>query len=349
MGFFTGFAPTSNGSSILPSRASAKFTPGENNIPRLQSKVFQPPENSNRSLMAEIPAKKSDNSSELSQFSDEKINNDPIEFDELKPLRLLIIVTTLRPYNLFQSAYLNRLGQTLKLVKAPLLWIVVESKPVWDDTAEVLRRSGVMYRHLVCRENATDAASRVDHQRNHALNHIKHHRLDGIVHFADPSNVYDLEFFDEIRKIEELGTWAVALLSGTRKKVVVEGPVCASSTNQVIGWHVNTRDNNLTANFFLNISSFAFNSSILWDPERWGRSSSMQHNSHNSIEFVQNLVLEDETKVQGLPKGCSNIMLWRLYLQPPSTLSNFPNPRGAWTLDHHLPLNLPFSASSSQR
>lgn len=76
------------------------------------------------------------------------------------------------------------------------------------------------------------------------------------------------------------GTWPMAFLSANRNKVKIEGPVCDSS--EVKGWHLKTMENltDITnINPSIHISSFAFNSSILWDPERWGRTSSAQDTS----------------------------------------------------------------------
>lgn len=66
----------------------------------------------------------------------------------------------------------------------------------------------------------------------------------------------------------------MALLSANRKRVIVEGPVCESS--QVLGWHLRKINNETETKPPVHISSFAFNSSILWDPERWGRPSSVE-------------------------------------------------------------------------
>lgn len=76
------------------------------------------------------------------------------------------------------------------------------------------------------------------------------------------------------------GTWPTALLLANRKRVIIEGPVCDSS--QVIGWHLRSM-NNETITSPIHISSFAFNSSILWDPERWGRTSSVKDTSQVNI------------------------------------------------------------------
>lgn len=86
------------------------------------------------------------------------------------------------------------------------------------ETAEVLRKTGVMYRHLVCNRNSTDVKDRGVHQRNTALEHIERHRLDGIVYFADDDNVYSLELFDALRDIRyllcfsQLVYWSVGFL-----------------------------------------------------------------------------------------------------------------------------------------
>lgn len=117
--------------------------------------------------------------------------------------KLLIIVTPTyaRP---FQTYYLLRLAQILKLVPPPLLWIVVELTSQSAETADILRRSGVMYRHLVCSKNVTDIKDVNVHQRNVALSHIGTHRLDGIVYFADDDYIYLGDLFEQIRKIRYL-------------------------------------------------------------------------------------------------------------------------------------------------
>ena len=116
------------------------------------------------------------------------------------PKTQLIVVTP--TYNrALQAYFLNRLGQALKLVNPPLLWIVVEMNSASMETAEILRKTGVMYRHLVCTKNMTDVKDRGVHQRNAALQHIERHKLDGIVYFSDDDNIYSLELFDSLRDI----------------------------------------------------------------------------------------------------------------------------------------------------
>lgn len=116
------------------------------------------------------------------------------------PRKQLIVVTPTHN-RAFQSYFLNRLGQVLRLVPPPILWVVVEAKSASMETADLLRKTGVMYRHLVCTKNNTEVKDRGVHQRNTALEHIERHRLDGIVYFADDDNVYSLELFHTLRGI----------------------------------------------------------------------------------------------------------------------------------------------------
>lgn len=117
------------------------------------------------------------------------------------PRKQVIVVTP--TYNrAFQAYFLNRVAQLLRLVPPPLLWIVVETKAASPETADVLRKSGVMYRHLVCVNNSTSAKDRGVYQRNTALEHIERHKLDGIVYFGDDDNIYTLDLFDSLREIK---------------------------------------------------------------------------------------------------------------------------------------------------
>lgn len=125
--------------------------------------------------------------------------SDGYRFD-FAPRKQLIVITP--TYNRAMQAYfLNRLAQVLSLVPPPVLWIVVEENAASYETAELLRKTGVMYRHLVSQKNSTDVKDRGVHQRNVGLEHIERHRLDGIVYFADDDNVYSAELFDRLREI----------------------------------------------------------------------------------------------------------------------------------------------------
>jgi hypothetical protein len=61
------------------------------------------------------------------------------------------------------------------------------------------------------------------------------------------------------------------MLAPSKNKAILEGPVCNGS--QVIGWHTNEKSKRLRR-FHVDMSGFAFNSTILWDPKRWRRPTS---------------------------------------------------------------------------
>lgn len=252
--------------------------------------------------------------------------------------KLLIIVTP--TYNqAFQAMYLNRLAQTLRLVQPPLLWIVVEMPAQSKETADVLRKTGVMYRHLVCDKNATDVKDRSAHQRNVALAHIEQHRLDGIVYFVDDNNVYTLELFEQLREIKRFGTWPIGMFTHNKNKIIVEGPVCNST--RVIGWQTNEMSKKL-CRFHVNNSGFAFNSTILWDPQKWRRPTSelirqldTDKDGLQDTKFIEQLVA-DESQMEGLANGCSKIMVWNLHLE--ASMITYPS---RWIVENNLEAIVP--------
>lgn len=260
-----------------------------------------------------------------SQFSDESY---------LESQKLLIIVTP--TYNhLFQAYYLHHLSQTLKLVSPPLLWIVVEMNSQSDETADILRSSGIMYRHLICKMNLTNTSHRSLLMRNLAIAHIETHRLNGIVYFADNDNIYSIDIFQQMREIRRFGTWTVARLSKDRSGILLQGPICNGS--EVIGWHTNNESDGNSKRFHAEMQGFAFNSTILWDPKKRHRPS---HEPIRQLESVrENLwvstlieqIVEDESEMEGLMNDCSRVMVWNIDLE--SSYSFYPK---KWITENNL-------------
>ncbi|XP_068647681.1 probable beta-1,4-xylosyltransferase IRX9H [Aristolochia californica] len=250
----------------------------------------------------------------------------PVQDSDLGYQKLLIIITPTQPQP-FQAYYLNRLAYTLRLVQPSLLWIVVEMSSQSAETAEILRKTGVIYRHLVCHANLTDIRHRGVHQRNVALSHIEKHRLDGIVYFAADHNLYTLDLFEQMRTIRRFGAWPVALLTESKNRIILEGPVCNNS--QVIGWHTNPKSSRIRR-FHVDMSGFAFNSTILWDPKRWHRPTPEPVRHLDKVKeglqgtsFIEQIV-EDESQMEGLPHNCSRVMVWHFQVEAPQPL----HPRG---------------------
>ncbi|KAL4564709.1 hypothetical protein LXL04_028777 [Taraxacum kok-saghyz] len=150
-----------------------------------------------------------------------------------------------------------------------------------------------------------------------------------------------------LRDISRFGTWPVAMLAQSKNKAVLEGPVCNGS--QVIGCHTNEKSKRLRR-FHVDMSGFAFNSTILWDPKRWQKpiSPSIRFGTYlvlvkdytknlniclmvfQETTFIEQLV-EDESQMEGTPFGCSKIMNWHLHLEA----GEVGYPRG-WLLQNNL-------------
>ncbi|TVU47451.1 hypothetical protein EJB05_07054, partial [Eragrostis curvula] len=311
MGFFTGFAPSSVSDWTSAAAATAGGLGSSHVLRALGGSA-------NRSLLAHGGA------------------GGGLELDTLAatPRPLLVVVTTTESAaaaNGERAAALTRMAHTLRLAAPPLLWVVVEAAADVPATARLLRGTGLMYRHLTYKDNftAADAAAGKErhHQRNVALGHIEHHRLEGVVLFAGLGDVFDLRFFDQLREISAFGAWPVATMSRDEKKVVVRGPACSSSG--VTGWFSQDFSNGTAATEAstarpreVDVHGFAFNSSVLWDPERWGRyPTSEPDKSQDSMKFVRQVALEDFSKVKGIPSDCSEIMVWHVDTTVPSSSS----------------------------
>ncbi|KAF0908603.1 hypothetical protein E2562_026651 [Oryza meyeriana var. granulata] len=254
--------------------------------------------------------------------------------------RLLAVVTTTEQSDPDRrAAGLTRTAHALRLVSPPLLWLVVEAAPGEDDhaappTARLLRRTGVVHRHLMYKHKqegySSSARSMREKQRNVALRHIEDHRIAAVVLFGGLDDVYDLRLLHGLREIRTFGAWPVATVSAYERKVVLQGPLCSntsssSSSSSVVtrGWFdmVAGGERQPTADrpppeMLMDVGGFAFSSWLLWDPHRWDHFPlSEPDTSQESVKFVQRLAVEEynQSTMMGMPdSGCSQIMLWRI-------------------------------------
>ena len=79
---------------------------------------------------------------------------------------------------------------------------------------------------------------------------IRERKMDGVVVFADDSNVHSMELFDEVQKVQWMGAVSVGILAHTgaadkphlseedkqNMPLPVQGPACNSS-GHLAGWH----------------------------------------------------------------------------------------------------------------
>ncbi|CAD6222299.1 unnamed protein product [Miscanthus lutarioriparius] len=247
------------------------------------------------------------------------------------PLDLVVVVTTTTTSTGLsererRSAGLTRTAHALRLVSPPVVWLVVESAREAGPTARLLRRTGVVYRHLTYGENFTSEAWEEErhHQRNQALAHIEQHRLRGVVLFAGLADVYDVRLLEHLRRIRTVGAWPVATVWEQEKRVAVEGPVCttAGTGTATAAWFSVSASEEAASTSPSppvmtddSVHGFAFASDLLWDPARWDRfPTSEPDQSQDSIKFVQRLVVADYNKTRPIPEysNCSQIMVWRV-------------------------------------
>jgi hypothetical protein len=68
------------------------------------------------------------------------------------------------------------------------------------------------------------------------------------------------------------GSWPVAIHVGNKYRTVLEGPICKG--NRITGWHTDTvQMKGVARRFPIGFSAFAFNTTMLWDPQRWNHPS----------------------------------------------------------------------------
>lgn len=75
----------------------------------------------------------------------------------------------------------------------------------------------------------------------------------------------------------------------TNCRMLGKWPVCKTAS-QARGWHDGDKSNGTDPRpplMMIHPSSFAFNSSILWDPEKWGRPSSSAHPTTTTTNAAQ--------------------------------------------------------------
>lgn len=202
--------------------------------------------------------------------------------------QLLVISTTY--VDMFQSARLTSLIHTLRLVPGPLIWIVVEAGNISNATAAVLASSGLSFRHFSLQEVTPESSHLNARLRTEGLRFIHEHRLEGVVVFADDTTTYNLNFFDEVRKVDWLGAFSIGALTCSEtqghacidmqnglESLVSEGnnqsssPMslqspCDSSTPDVYWYPLMRNESNqgMPSMGSLDWSDFAFNARMLW-------------------------------------------------------------------------------------
>ncbi|CAL9087975.1 unnamed protein product [Musa textilis] len=282
-----------------------------------------------------------------------------------------VIVVTPTYARTFQALHLTGLLHSLMLVPYPLTWLVVEAGGVSNETASLLARSSLPVVHLPFHEDMpvlwNDRHRFEARMRLRALRVIRERRLDGIVVFADDSNVHTMELFDEIQKVQWMGALSVGILAhsaapdATAKRqqraseetspLPIQGPAC-NSAGQLIGWHTfNSLPYAKKAATFvgdgvtvlptkLEWAGFVLNSRLLWKEAEgkpnWARDLDEVGISGEEIESPLDL-LKDASSVEPLGICGKKVLLWWLRAEARYD-SKFPT---RWVIDPPLEIVVP--------
>ncbi|XP_038985829.1 probable beta-1,4-xylosyltransferase IRX14 isoform X2 [Phoenix dactylifera] len=272
-----------------------------------------------------------------------------LQYGVRNPHPLLVVTPTYS--RTFQALHLTGLLHSLQLIPYPLTWLVVEAAgrgAASNETANLLARSRLPVLHLPFPGRMplrwSDRHRFESRMRLHALRVIKERRLDGIVVFADDSNIHSMELFDEIQKVKWVGAASVGILAHSGKletaaqrqlskeveeensPVPIQGPACNSS-DQLAGWHTfnSLPYVNKSATFVgdggtvlprnLEWAGFVLNSKLLWKEAEqkpdWVRDLDEVVRNGEEIESPLDL-LKDASFVEPLGSCGKKVLLWWL-------------------------------------
>ncbi|MBA0770222.1 hypothetical protein Gotri_018884, partial [Gossypium trilobum] len=99
---------------------------------------------------------------------------------------------------------------SLMLVPYDLVWIVVEAGGVSNETASLIAKSGL--KTILVGFNQRMPNSWEERHKLESKMRLQK-KLDGIVMFADDSNMHSMELFDEIQNVKWFGAVSVGILT----------------------------------------------------------------------------------------------------------------------------------------
>ncbi|KAL9660021.1 hypothetical protein QQ045_024831 [Rhodiola kirilowii] len=266
----------------------------------------------------------------------------------------------------FQTPHLIGVMHSLMNVPYDVVWIVVEAGGTSNETASIIAKSGLRTMHIGFEQqmpgtwegrHLVEARMRV-----HALRVVRDENLDGIMMFADDSNMHSLDLFDEMQNVKWFGAVSVGILvhsSNIEDPVVaeaneesspspVQGPSCNSSQN-IVGWHtfnslpykgksaVNIDDRGVVLPRQLEWAGFVLNSRLMWK-EAEGKPDWVKDLDTVDRDLESPLsLLKDASMVEPLGECGRKVLLWWLRVEA-RTDSKFPS---GWKIDPPLEVTVP--------
>ncbi|WJX89601.1 Beta-1,4-xylosyltransferase irx14 [Trifolium repens] len=278
-----------------------------------------------------------------------------------------VIAVTPTYVRTFQKLHLIGVMHSLMLVPYDLVWIVVEAGGVTNETASIVVNSGLRTIHIGFNQRipiSWDARHKLESRmRLHALRIVRKENLDGIVMFADDSNMHSMELFDEIQSVKWIGAVSVGILvqsdtdesSSSLKEeaspMPVQGPAC-NATNHLVGLHTYDSLKYAKRSAFyigdrapvlprkLEWSGFVLNSRLLWkdldDKPDWIKDINALDGADEDIDSPLSL-LKDTSVLEPLGSCGRQVLLWWLRVEA-RTDSKFPP---QWIIDHPLDISVP--------
>ncbi|KAL5753029.1 hypothetical protein ACOSP7_023204 [Xanthoceras sorbifolium] len=283
-----------------------------------------------------------------------------------------VIVVTPTYVRTFQTLHLSGVMHSLMLVPYDLVWIVVEADGVTNETASLIAKSQLRTIHIGIDQkmpNSWEARHQLEvKMRLRALRVIREQKLDGIVMFADDSNMHSMELFDEIQNVKWFGAVSVGVLavSGNsdesssvtiekeqgeqNQPLPVQGPACNSS-NTLVGWHTFNSlpyagksatyidDKATVLPRKLEWAGFVLNSRLIWmeaeDKPEWANDLDLL----DGIEDIESplSLLKDHSMVEPLGSCGRQVFIWWLRVEARAD-SKFPP---GWIIDPPLEITVP--------
>lgn len=228
-----------------------------------------------------------------------------------EPVIYVVTPTHFRPT---QRADLIRLGNTLKNVPR-VHWIVVEdlSKPS-DSVFDLLSRSKVWkWTHMGLGQAygiGDKQVYREIDQRNAGIAKVVELTQDkgpnrGVLYFADDSNAYDLQLFEEMRNIRRVGCWAVGFSGGNRYERCTIDHDTSVVTGFVSGYMANRK-------FVVDMAGFAVNVDMLFENRAQNLPFHFSHSSqpgHAETDFVELFI--DNISLLEARGNCTKVWVWQ--------------------------------------
>ncbi|KAF5196400.1 Nucleotide-diphospho-sugar transferases superfamily protein [Thalictrum thalictroides] len=293
-----------------------------------------------------------------------------VQYGIKNPRNLIVITPTY--VRTFQTLHLTGLMHSLMLVPYDLVWIVVEAGGTSNETASILEKSRLQTIHIGFDEKmpiSWDERHQMEaRMRFKGLRVVREERLDGIVMFADDSNMHSMELFDEIQSVKWMGAVSVGILAHSANSVEsfsltqmeedeenvpmpVQGPACNSS-GQLAGWHTFNSlpyveksatyidDMAMVLPRKLEWAGFVLNSRLLWkeaeDKPEWIRDLDTLVDDGDALESPLSL-LKDSSSVEPLGNCGRKVLLWWLRVEARAD-SKFPP---GWIIDPPLEITVP--------